>query len=104
MFRKLIWKIVKPEVFKEIKKSMEKFLPQLIGLVEKYGTKFLVALAGNYFVYDLANKDKIQGIYAAGIIGIISVMYFLMRRWQEVSKPKNGNGATPPGDNGNGGK
>ena len=98
IFTKIIWKIVKPEVLKEIKKSMEKFLPQLIKLVEKYGTKFLVALAGIYFVYDLANKDKIQGIYAAAIIGCIAIVYFLVRRWQGVSKLKNGNGATPPGE------
>ena len=60
IFTKIIWKIVKPEVLKEIKKSMEKFLPQLIKLVEKYGTKFLVALAGIYFVYDLAIRIRFK--------------------------------------------
>ena len=66
-------------------KFLEMIVPQLIELVKKYGTKFVVALGGIAAVWHLVSIDKLPGVYGAIAIGAIAVVYFIFRQKQEAN-------------------
>ncbi|MEA1998219.1 MAG: hypothetical protein U9N61_02685 [Euryarchaeota archaeon] len=64
---------------------VKEVLSFLAVIVDKYGTKFLVALAAIGGVVYLAFLDKLGWPAAIGI-GIVTVAYFIGRHLQEINK------------------
>lgn len=68
---------------------MEKVLKFLEGVVDKYGTKFMVVLGADGGIVYLALKDKVDGLYAVIGITLTTIAYFIFRHKEEKNnKPK----------------
>lgn len=71
----------------EFIKPILEFLKQT---VDRWGVKFLVALASVYAIYDLTLKGFIEGKWAVIGIAVIMVAYFVFRHLETINKPNNG--------------
>jgi len=94
MIKKLLGKLLRPIILKEVKRLMKEFVQPIIELVKtilqrEKGTKFLVAIAG---IGGLIYLAKLALATTPLIIGIVAVVvgYFLI----DFFHKKNG-GPTP---------
>ena len=62
---------------------LEQILTLLKEAIEKYGTKFLIALAAIGGIGYLVYLDKVPGLWGAVIMGAVALIYFAFRRKQE---------------------
>ena len=69
-----------------MKDFIQPVLDFLFKLANKYGTKFLVALAAIGSLYYLAYAGKMPAEYAAGGITLTVIAYMVARRHQEKEK------------------
>ena len=58
------------------------FLP----LIQKWGTKFLLALLSNGVIAYMVYADKIEGLYGLIAMVVVALGYFWVRRNQETEE------------------
>jgi hypothetical protein len=110
IFTKIFEPIVRPIIRKEIKKGMKELLQPIIDLIKalvtpQQGTKFLVTVIGigavTWLCYKgIATLPAVIGIVAMAIAYHLSNIYLTNKSLN--GNATNGNGAKPPGNNGNG--
>ncbi len=67
---------------------LKQILPDINDLVDRIGTKALIACGGIAALYYMAATGKLEGLYAAIGIAVIAVAFFAFRRAQEKDAPK----------------
>lgn len=55
----------------------------IMQMIEKFGTKFVLALAAEGGIGYLAYMDKVEGWIAVVVMGFVAIGYFYARRMQE---------------------
>jgi len=83
---KIIGPIIRKEIFKNMDKILEMIGKVLGPIVEKYGTKFLVALGADAALAYMAYTGKLDPRYAVGGIVAITVAYLIVRVKQDALK------------------
>lgn len=62
---------------------LKQILPDINDLVDRIGTKALIACGAIAALYYMASIDKLEGIYAGIGITAVAVAFFVFRRAQE---------------------
>ena len=62
---------------------LKQILPDINDLVDRIGTKALIACGAIAALYYMASIDKLEGIYAGVGITAVAVAFFAFRRAQE---------------------
>ena len=79
--------IIQPLIRRELKKMVIKDLKPgaaiVMQMIEKFGTKFVLALAAMGGIGYLAYADKVEGWIAVVVMGMVAIGYFYARRMQE---------------------
>ena len=61
----------------------------LKAVIERSGTKFLIALAAEYFIYDLAKAGVIEGLYAAGAMFLVALGFYVFRHFEKINQTED---------------
>ena len=69
---------------------LKQILPDINDLVDRIGTKALIACGGIAALYYMATIDKLEGLHAAIGIAVIAVAFFVFRARQESEQSLTG--------------
>ena len=92
---RMVDSIVKGLIKRRLKKTMKNLQPVLdflFKVVDKYGTKFVIALGGIAAVFWLSFKGELDPLYACIGIVVMVVAYMWARRAQETDQCPYENG------------
>lgn len=68
---------------------LDKLLPFVEKVVDRYGVKSLVACAADYVLYEMAKSGMMEGVYAGAGIVLITIAFFFGRHLEMLNKVKD---------------
>ena len=69
---------------------MNGFIEQILSLADRFGVKSIVAVAGIYALWQMAEKGILTGMYGGIGIVVVAIGFFIARHLEHKQEAENG--------------